>query len=381
MSSFVLSASRIFDGNVFRAGSVLVEDKHIVGIFRSADAPPPDVVLPPDCLIAPGFVDLQVNGGGAILFNDAMTAEGLLSIADAHARAGTTAILPTLISGTREQMRSALDLLQKPIPGVAGLHLEGPFINNARRGIHPKQSVSVMTDDDVALLMQSSIATLVVTLAPEAVGIARVARLAANGVQVFLGHSDASAEEAAAAFAAGACGTTHLFNAMSQMMSRAPGLVGATLAEADKYGGIIADGHHVHPCAIRAALAAKGSERLFLISDAMATAGSEARSFTFGGQTISLHDGRLTNECGTLAGAHLTMIEAVRFLVDQQICPLGDALRMATSTPAQAIRQEQLGRIAPGALANLVVLDEKMQLLAVWREGRRIIDLPDRFRG
>jgi N-acetylglucosamine-6-phosphate deacetylase len=374
MSRLTLSANRIFDGNAFRSGSLVIENKRVVGIFRSSDAPSPDIALAPDSLIVPGFVDLQVNGGGAVLFNDATTIDELRLIADAHAYAGTTSIMPTLISGTQEQVRSAIALLRSPIDGIAGLHLEGPYINEKRRGIHPEKSVARMSENEISLLLEFSVIPLIVTLAPEVVGTQAIRRLVTSGIRVFLGHSDATAEEATAAFAAGASGTTHLFNAMSQLMSRAPGLVGATLSEEKIYSGIIADGHHVHPCAIRAALAAKGSERLFLVSDAMPTIGSQTRSFMFGGQTISLRDGRLTNDAGTLAGAHLTMLEAVRFLIAQRICSLEDALRMATTTPAQAIGHSQLGRIARGNLANLVVLDGDLCPLAVWREGTQIMN-------
>ena len=372
-----LRAARLFDGRHEHADAVLlIEDGRIRGI--TADAPPgvPVEELHEDAILAPGFIDLQVNGGGGIMFNDETSADGLAHIAAAHARAGTTSILPTLISTDRAHMARALEAVREAlandVPGIAGLHLEGPFITSARRGIHPLDKVATFTPHDLDMLRAAFPAPMLVTLAPDMVAADDIAALVAAGIVVFAGHTDASWEQARAGFAAGIRGATHLFNAMSPMMGRTPGMVGAVLDDGHAYAGIIVDGHHVHAAALRIALNALGAERLFLVSDAMATAASEVTGFMLAGERISLHDGKLTNDHDTLAGAHLTMAEAVRNLVAMTGTDWTTALRMATATPAECIGMNDRGVIALGARADLVVLDDDLQVLEVWQEGRRI---------
>lgn len=215
--------------------------------------------------------------------------------------------------------------------------------------------------------------SVLLTLAPDTVDSKIVARLARAGIVVFAGHTDASYEQASDALAAGACGFTHLFNAMSQFASRAPGAVGAALAHRHAYAGIIVDSHHVHPAAVAAAFAAKSAARLFLVSDAMATAGSDISTFTLNGVVIHLKDGRLTDDAGTLAGAHLTMAEAVRNIVQLAGIPLVEALRMATATPAACVRLADRGRIEAGCRADLVALDRELNVIAVWQDGKILV--------
>ncbi len=376
-----LRASRLFDGAAFHEDRVvLVEDGRVIDIAATA---PPGIALPPlpdDALLVPGFVDLQVNGGGGVLFNDDTTPEGLRRIAAAHARAGSTAILPTLISGSRPLLAAALAAVRaaiaQRIPGIAGLHLEGPFLSPARAGIHPPEAIVAMEAGDVARLTAPFPAPLLVTLAPERVAPQLIAHLVAAGVIVFAGHSDASWEQVQPALRAGLSGFTHLFNAMSPFAGRAPGVVGAALADDAARAGIIVDGHHVHPASVRAAHAAMGAGRLFLVSDAMATAGSDCTGFRLGGTQITLRDGRLTDAAGTLAGAHLTMAEAVRNAVLLAGLPLGDALRMATATPAAILRRDDLGRIAPGGRGDFVLLDGDLRVQQVWRDGSALTGRP-----
>lgn len=375
----VLATATLFDGHGLHPRRfVTLDGDHIADV---SDHPPPGAeieTLADDVVLAPGFIDLQVNGGGGVLFNDAPNPDALRRVAEAHARLGTTALLPTLVSAPpalrRAGMRAVRDALAQSVPGICGLHVEGPFIAPSRRGIHDPDHLAIPTEAELADLRAPFPAPLLLTLAPEIVAPDAIAALAAAGVAVFLGHSDATVEQAATALRAGAVGFTHLFNAMSQFGSRAPGMVGAALDDRHAAAGIIVDGLHVHPAAIRVAFAAIGAERLFLISDAMPTVGGDAAQdgFLLDGRRIRLVGGRLTDEAGTLAGAHLSMADAVRNAVHLVGLPLAAALRMATATPAACIGLGDRGRIAAGMRADLVALDSDLRVVAVWQGGRRV---------
>ncbi len=374
-----LRASRLFDGtDLLHDRAVLFDGARIAAVVPRHAVPPgaDGIELPEDHVLAPGFVDLQVNGGGGVLFNDTADAATLQCIAAAHAHAGTTTLLPTLISGTRAHLRAALaaarTALADGIPGIAGLHLEGPFIAAARRGIHPAAAIAAMSDDDLALLCTPFPGALLITLAPETVPPANIRRLRDTGATVFAGHTDASYDQAIAGLAAGISGFTHLYNAMSGFVPRAPGAVGAALDRAETFAGIIVDGHHVHHASLRIAFAAKGADALLFVSDAMPTAASDHTSFSLNGERIHLHNGRLVNDAGTLAGAHLTMADAVRNAVHLAGLPLDAALRMATRTPARAIELADRGRIEPNCPADFVVLDADLQVANVWQLGQRM---------
>ncbi|CAH2599977.1 N-acetylgalactosamine-6-phosphate deacetylase [Rhodovastum atsumiense] len=373
----VIRAARLFDGQSLHEDcAVWLEDARIVAVRPGTEAPTNAERLPASLLLAPGFIDLQVNGGGGVLFNDQIDARALGRIAAAHAHAGSTAILPTLISGTRPQLQAALqaadDAMAQQVPGIVGLHLEGPFIAGTRRGIHPADAVTSLTDADVEMLCRPFPAPLLVTLAPETTTPARIHRLAQAGIIVFAGHTEATYEQVLAGLEAGISGFTHLYNAMSAFTSRAPGTVGAALDRATVPAGIIADGLHVHLASLRIAFAAKGPDALFLVSDAMPTAGSDCTGFSLGGERIHLHEGRLVNDAGTLAGAHLTLAEAVRVVVRDAGLPLEAALRMATATPARVARLADRGRIGAGHVADLVALDTGLAVTAVWQSGMRL---------
>jgi len=371
-----IRAKRLFDGTGFQDDrDILIEDGRIAAIRPAGSADAHE--LPEGALLVPGYIDLQVNGGAGVMLNDAPTPASMRKIAHAHARVGTTTILPTLISGTRLLLAATLAAgraaIEAAIPGIAGLHVEGPFLAPSRRGVHPAEAMTVPTEDDLATLCAPFPGCLLLTIAPEVVGSDAVARLVAAGVTVFAGHTDGSFEQVRAGLDAGITGFTHLYNAMSPLTGRGPGAVGAALDHPNAYAGIIADGLHVHAAAIRVALKCLGPDRLFLVSDAMATAASEAVEFELYGQKITLKDGRLTNEGGTLAGAHLTMAEAVQIAVRDIGIALPDALRMATHTPAEVLRRPDLGRLAKGAVADLVTLDAALKPIAVWRAGARLI--------
>lgn len=365
MTVTAYQGAAIFDGTALHDGKVLLaEDGICQGIVDVAPAGAKVVDLAGG-VITPGFVDLQVNGGGGVMFNEETTAEGIAAIAAAHASTGTAALLPTLITDTPARSRAAIaavaEAIARGVAGVIGLHLEGPHLSLARKGAHDPALIRAMTDEDEALLIEAAahLPNLLLTVAPESVTPAQITRLSRAGVIVSLGHSDCSYDTARESFAAGASCATHLFNAMSALTSREPGLVGAAL-ECGVSVGLIADGIHVHPATIRAALAAKrGAGRIFLVTDAMSTVGSDIAEFTLNGRRILRRDGRLTLADGTLAGADLDMPRAIRVMTEEVGLDLSEALAMATSAPAAVLRDAKgFGHLRAGQPLNAVHLDK-----------------------
>lgn len=379
MKLTAICGARLFDGTAFREGHhLLVEAGRVVAVEPGEPAPGVGVIRLDGGILAPGFIDVQVNGGGGILLNDDPSPAGLARIAAAHRPFGTTTMLPTLITDTRERTLQAIDAVAATdVPGVIGLHLEGPHLDPARKGAHPADLMRPLTDDDIALYGQARdrLGVLMMTLAPAQATAEAVSRLAAAGVIVSIGHADCTADEAGALFDAGARGVTHLFNAMSGLHHREPGLVGAALARGDVWGGIIADGHHVDPRTLKIALAAKqGPGRLFIVSDAMALVGCEADAFLLHGRTVRRDRSgfcpRLVLDDGTLAGSDIDMASSIRFLVERVGVPVEDALRRATADPADFLGLgERLGRFVPGACADLVHLSARLEVEAVWPAG------------
>lgn len=369
-------ADRVFDGHNWHAeAAVLVRDGRIVGLGSWGEVPPdwPQTRLPAGAFLAPGFIDLQVNGGGGVLLNDQPTADGMRAIARAHRRFGTTACLPTLITDTREQVRTAIAAARSISgrDGVLGLHLEGPFISPQRPGVHRSDRIAKPGAGDLEELCElAGAGRSLVTLAPECVPAGFVRTLASSGVRISIGHSEAPATVVMQAVADGATGVTHLFNAMPPLSARAPGIIGAALAERRLTAGLIVDGIHVDPVSVRAAFAAKGSDRIALVTDAMPTVGTSLDRFELDGRTIKLADGRLTTEDGTLAGAHLDMASAVRNAVRLAQLPLEDALRAASLTPARFLGLDnERGALIPGARADLVALTQELTVVATWLDG------------
>ncbi|MGI9389798.1 MAG: N-acetylglucosamine-6-phosphate deacetylase [Boseongicola sp.] len=313
-------------------------------------------------ILSPGYVDLQVNGGDGIMFNEAPTVETLARIATAHQRLGVTTILPTLITDTADKTAAAIEAAKNAIAervhGIGGLHLEGPHLSVARKGAHDAALIRPMTDDDLAVLIRAAgdLPVLMVTIAPENATIEQVRALVDAGALVSLGHSDANFDTCVSYADAGARAVTHLFNAMSQLGNREPGLVGAALASGSLSAGLIADGIHVHQETMRAAWAAKRMPgRIFLVSDAMAPAGSDISEFTLGGRRITRDGGQLALEDGTLAGADLDLTTAVRNMVQKVGVGLADALQAATSVPARlAGMPAKVGSISVGNAAGLI---------------------------
>lgn len=374
-----VTGAKIFDGFDWHEHAALMcEFGYVAGIVSAVDVPANArrVVLE-DGMLVPGFVDLQVNGGGGVLLNNTPTVDGIRTICAAHAQFGTTALLPTLITDTVAINIAAIDAgiaaLNERVPGFIGLHLEGPHLSLARKGTHDPALIRPMDEADLTRLVAAAAAlpNLLCTVAPEAVTPAQISTLVDAGIIVSLGHSDASMQAAGEAFTAGASMATHLFNAMSQLGNREPGVVGAALTTQHVHAGLIADGIHVHPASIKVALGAKsGPGRLFLVTDAMSQTGTDLKTLTLNGRTITRADGALRLADGTLAGADLDMIEAVNFMVDRLALPLSEAVRMASLYPAEAIGISAThGHLRSGSAANFVHLTNDRQVQATWIDG------------
>jgi N-acetylglucosamine-6-phosphate deacetylase len=337
---------RIFDGHGLRDGhAARFENGRLAALGPDAEvASDGKVVDLAGDILSPGYVDLQVNGGDGIMFNDDPSPQTLARIADAHRRLGVRTLLPTLITDTAEKSRAAIEAaigaVRSGVQGIAGLHLEGPHLSIARKGAHDPALIRPMERSDLDMLLAAArrLPVLKVTVAPENVTEDQVAALARAGVLVSLGHTDADFDTCSRYFAAGARCVTHLFNAMSQLGNREPGLVGAALAHGSAHAGLIADTIHVHPEAMRTAWAAKtGPGRIFLVSDAMAVAGTDRTSFELGGRRIFREAERLTLENGTLAGADLDLTTAIRVMVEEVGVPTAAALEAASTIPTGLI--------------------------------------------
>lgn len=369
-----LEPTRLFTGSEILEGhTVHVSEGRVLDV--SAAKSPSAVKL--DGLLAPGFIDIQVNGGGGVLFNDAPTVESLRTIASAHARFGVTGFMATLISDDRAKTVRAIDAvseaIEEEVDGVLGLHLEGPWLSDRRRGVHPSRHLRALDDEDVRLLTQKRPFPLLITVAPEQVDVETIETLKAAGVIVSLGHTEAPAEQVEAALAAGATGFTHLFNAMPPMEGRKPGPVGVALANRDCWAGLILDGIHVSPTSARAALAAKTWRKLMLVSDAMATVGSKDPHMSLFGEKIEVKEGALRTATGALAGAHLDLSQAVRNAVSLLGATAMEALRMASLTPAEFLGVAfERGRMGTGCRADFVLLDDQLIPKATWIGGNRL---------
>jgi N-acetylglucosamine-6-phosphate deacetylase len=373
-----ISADRIFDGYRWHNDAVILIERGVVEGIAPRDASAgdwPTEVMPPGTALAPGFIDLQVNGGGGILLNDAPTPDAMRAIARAHRRYGTTSCLPTLISDTRAKATAAIAAakLLDGNDGILGLHLEGPFISRARPGIHREDCILSALRDDLDWLGElSAVGSSMVTLAPECVPAGFVKTLAAGGIRVSVGHSEADSGTLRKAIDEGLTGVTHLFNAMPAMSARQPGIVGVALTDERLTAGIILDGIHVDPLVARAAFSAKNQSNIALVSDAMPTVGTELDHFELMGRKIQLRHGRLVSENGTLAGAHLELASAVKNAVTLVGISLDDALRAASLVPARFLGIEHhRGALSAGARADIVALTTDLEVLTTWMAGER----------
>jgi N-acetylglucosamine-6-phosphate deacetylase len=367
----VLADEGFVDGRV-----VLVDGARIVALTTARD---------PRCAgatrrdlggasLLPGFIDCQVNGGGGVLFNDDPSVDSIRRIGAAHRRFGTTGFLPTLISDDLSVISSAIgavrNAIRERVPGVIGVHIEGPFINELRKGAHDPAKFRDLDGEGVALLSSLGVGRTLVTLAPELTTPDTIRMLANAGVVISAGHTNGTFDEVRDAFLHGVRGVTHLFNAMSPLTNREPGAVGAALNDPDCWCGLIVDGRHVHPAALRIALRCKRPDRFMLVTDAMPSVGSERQSFLLQGRRIEVKEGVCVDENGTLAGSAIDMASAVRNSVELLGLPLEQAARMASTYPAEFLGLgAELGRIAPGYRANLVLVDEGINVVETWIEG------------
>ncbi len=367
-----LTGVPIFDGFDWHHNCVLwIEDGKVLSI-EPADARPATQLK--GGFLCPGLVDLQVNGGGGVLFNTEPQPGSIERICAAHNRLGTTSLMPTLITDDSKVLDAALRAADEVIhcPSYIGLHLEGPHLALSRKGTHEGRYIRKMEAADKTKLLEAAqtLPRLKITVAPEAVSTVDVAELSQAGIFVSLGHSDASYETAMDYAGAGASIVTHLFNAMSQFGSRSPGLVGAALNSGHFSAGLIADGYHVSCASIEIAMRSKkGPGKLFLVSDAMSTVGSDIRSFVLNGRTITRQNSRLTLDDGTLAGADISLLDGVKYMVQQVGVPLETALKMGSRFPAETIGATHISHLNAGAQADILHLDDALSLKNLWLAG------------
>ncbi|PZM09672.1 N-acetylglucosamine-6-phosphate deacetylase [Rhizobium tubonense] len=378
----VFIGARIFDGDRFHEDNALIIGNGRVQAITSTSSLPEgaEIVSLAGGVLSPGFIDAQVNGGGGRMLNDDPSPASMYIIAEGHRTYGTTAMLPTLITDVGAASTAAIEAAIEAVKtnrGVVGLHLEGPHLSPARKGAHLPELMRPVEDSDVKTFIRAreAIGTLLVTMAAEQVTDRQVQALNEAGVIVSLGHSDCTADVADMRFDAGARGVTHLFNAMSQLGHRTPGLVGAAIDHPSAWCGIIADGHHVDPRALRVALRAKrGEGKLFFVTDAMSLVGSDKQSFTLNGRTVYRKEGgfcsRVVLADGTLAGSDVDMASTIRYGVGMLELSLAEALRMATSYPARFLRLADRGHLSPGARADLVHINDAIEVTATWMAGQ-----------
>jgi N-acetylglucosamine-6-phosphate deacetylase len=350
-----------------RDGRIEAIVNHIVGADRLIDLEGGNLVA--------GFIDTQVNGGGGVLFNGKPSVESIAAIGRAHRRFGTTGFLPTLISDDLHVVEQAIEAvraaIEQGVPGVLGIHIEGPFLNHDRRGVHDPAKLRSLDAAAVELLTTRHGGVTMVTLAPEETTPELIRALDTAGVVVSAGHTNATYDELQPALANGLRGFTHLFNAMSPLGNREPGAVGAALASEQSWCGLIVDGHHVHAETLKIALRAKRRDRFMLVTDAMPSVGADTKSFQIQGRNITVNGDKILDDEGRLAGAHLDMAGAVRNAVEMLRVDLVDALRMASAYPAAFLRlDDDLGRIAPGQRASLALLDDKLNVTRTWIDGQ-----------
>ena len=357
---------------------MIVEDATVVGIEAIDELPEPmEVENLGEGVLAPGFIDLQVNGGGGALFTADPSPDALKVIASAHRASGTTSLMPTVLSSPRATQEAALEAVNEARAqgdlSILGLHLEGPFFEHSRRGAHRAEMIRALQGDDIDWLLKTEQRPLMLTLAPEHCPAGVIEQLTQAGIMVCAGHTDASAEQIQASLKEGLRGFTHLFNAMSQLTARAPGTVGAALDDQQSWIGLIADGHHVHPINLSLAHRAKADGKVCLVTDAMGTVGSVEKSSRLYDETITEQEGRLINAEGKLAGSAIGMIEAVAYAHHSAGIELGECLNMASRYPAEFLgRQSDLGLLTPGYRADMVHFDDEFRVRNTWVAGNRL---------
>lgn len=368
----------IFDGDSLLSNyAVLTDGEKVVDLIPQAQLPK-DTKIDFDldgAYLVPGYIDLQVNGGGGVLFNSAPTAESIRLIGEAHRQFGTTGFLPTLITDSFDVMRAAVaavdEAIEQGVPGVLGIHLEGPFLNAERKGTHDKDKFCILDDEGFEVITSLSRGKTLITIAPELTSPDMIRQIADTGVVICAGHTGADYDQTRLALDSGLAGFTHLYNAMTPMQSREPGMVGAALEDSSSWFGIIADGIHVHPASFKVAVTAKQGGGALLVTDAMPTVGALDKSFELNGETIRAENGGIYNAEGSLAGSDLDMNTAVNNAAEFAQIDWLEAVRMASLYPAKALGiDNQYGYIKPDYLANFVALDNKRNVVRTWINGQ-----------
>lgn len=357
------------------AHAVLVEGNIVSAVLERSHLPEKSQVIDlKGGILLPGFIDIQVNGGGGILLNAEPTVDGIAAIMAAHRGYGTTGMLPTIISDDLEVVAQAIRAvdaaIEAGIPGILGIHIEGPFLSIAKKGAHNPAKFRALDEDAITLLSSLKNGVTHVTLAPEETTPDMIRKLADTGAVISMGHTNATHEEARAGIDAGITGFTHLFNAMSPLVGREPGVVGTALSDNDSYASIIVDGFHVAPASLKAAVNAKGTDRTILVTDAMPSVGLSEKSFEIMGTEVIVEGGKCTYEDGTLAGSDLDMISAVKNTRDWLGISLANAAHMASKVPAEFLGiSETHGTIEAGKRASFVLVDGDMNIQHVWIDG------------
>ena len=385
MATALVNGRVLLDGHYVEGRALLIEGERIIAIVEEQDVAAAEERHDlGGGLLVPGFIDTQVNGGGGVLFNEAPTPETIATIGRAHRAFGTTGFLPTLISDDLSVIRAGIEAVDEAIaagiPGVLGIHIEGPFLNEHRKGIHDSEKIRALDEEGFAVLTSLKRGRTLVTVAPECTTPDMIRRLVAAGVIVSAGHSNGRYADMTAAVDAGLTGVTHLFNAMSPLTGREPGVVGAALESDRLWCGIIVDGHHVSPVTLKLALRCKSANKFMLVTDAMPSVGSATKEFVLQGKRISARGGVCVDSRGTLAGSDLDMASAVRNAIDLIGVPPGAAFLMASGAPAAFLGLDDRGAIAPGMRADLVLLDENLVARATWIGGQRVDSLDVRKR-
>ena len=375
--TFAITAPTVFDGGQFlQDHCVIVQGETVTQLLPAKECPPAlDTLRLTQGILAPGLIDLQVNGGGDLMFNNACSGDTVNSMLAAHRASGTTSMLPTLMSDTPQVQQAAVEAVRDARAsgnrGILGIHIEGPFFAKAKRGAHRADLIREAGEMDIDWLCSLQDMAVMVTLAPELVQANHIEQLVHRGIHVCAGHTVASYQQVVEAADQGLRGITHLFNAMSAFTSREPGTVGAALTDDRLWAGVIADGHHVHPASIRLAHSAKPAGKLVLVTDAMATVGGTRESFELYGELIRAQDGKLVNADGVLAGSAIGMIDAVRYANSTVGLPLEECLRMAALYPAAILQLDHcLGRIAVGYRADIVHFDNEFAVHHTWLAGQ-----------
>jgi len=374
MPAFRLHAHKFFDGQQMLDHQVLTI---LNGKISAIDGDVSRVDQVAEGVVVPGFIDLQVNGGGGVLFNDSPSLDSLKTIIAAHSQYGTTGMLPTLITDKVEVMAKAADAIAlaiaEKVPGILGIHFEGPHLSVAKKGTHAEEFIRPISQQEWQILARQDIGQILVTLAPETVPEKDIQRMVDLGIKVCLGHTNADYQTAQKAIDAGADGFTHLFNAMSALQGREPGVTGCALLNDTAACGIIIDGHHVDYTSAKLAIKTKPKGKVFLVTDAMSTIGTDQTEFSFFDRTVYLKDGRLTSTTGELAGAALDMITAVKNTAEGVGVGFEEAIRMASTYPANYINQTDFrGELTVGLAADFVLLNESLSVVSTWISGHQV---------